>query len=344
MKEENDMRFIKVIPSILVALMLTVTSGCFSISRLEPTLIQATATMNISTSISMTTTNTPTSISMSTSAQIPTKLPVAPLSPSDAVARVNGYLTNTANCRLPCWLGITPRQSTLADIQTQLALLTGISTDTSFGIPTKDWSVASITIPYPSDNMVTEIRSAYLTNLGDNKIYVIEFFTRAYKLENGNYVGDIYGYPVYNALLKSYTISGILTSFGQPDQIYVTANLRGDTLVTPGVGDYFELHVWYPHQGIFLVYQMSIERSGENYRVCPANALISGSLLPPGLGAGFQDILLKLGSTYQDFFPPTKSVKKLEDTFSITDQEFYTLFHSPTDRCLETPIPAWWPK
>ena len=273
-----------------------------------------------------------------------TLTPIFALSASDAHAYVSQFLNDNSDCRLPCWLGITPGKSTVLDVSEQLQMFSGITTASSHGIPGDRWLVSSFTLPYLSeDNKVIEIFTAYLNFTGETEITVVGFEMRAYGVEAGNYTGDIYGYPSYNESFKLYTISGVFSRYGRPDRINVTAALRGDTLVTPGYGDYFELHVWYPAQGIFMKYKMAVERSGDNYRICPSNAFIYGDLMPSGLGTRYQDILLQLGDQYRIFFPPSTDVKTPEDAFGITDEEFYQLFRFPADRCLETPISFWWP-
>jgi hypothetical protein len=185
-----------------------------------------------------------------------------------------------------------------------------------------------------------------LTSVNDNKVSGISFRTRAYRLKDGQYEGDVYGYPAYGELLKSYTLSGILSSYGPPSQIFIDAALGSQALpVTPAFGDYFKIHLWYPDQGIFMEYDISVEGSGDNYRFCPTNASILGVLTPPGLAtASYQEILLKSWDEYINFFPPTEFIKTSEEAFGMTIQEFYQLFRSPTNQCLETPKSIWWPK
>jgi hypothetical protein len=270
--------------------------------------------------------------------------PVSTLPANDAYVRVNQFLNSRSNCHLPCWLGIIPGQSSLINVSEQLIKFSYIATDSFSGVSTGNWLVTGLTIPYYlEDNNVIEIKTGYLNNVGENNISVTEFSTRTYKLDSGIYSGDVYGYPFYSELLKKITISEVLSSNGQPDQIYVSSYLRNDMLVTPGYGDHFDLHVWYPNDGIFMTYKMAVESEGNNYRMCPSTALISGDLTLPNLGDNFDDALLKLGSKYQGFFPPSSYNKSLEDAFGIPIEEFYRIFSVPTDHCLETPKSIWLP-
>jgi hypothetical protein len=269
----------------------------------------------------------------------------ATLSASEAYTHLEELLKSSSSCQLPCWLGIIPGQNTWQEANALLSTFNGISRHLYIGPNAEKGSAADLSIPYQSDDMVVEISPSFLSLPGESKVSLIGMYTRSYKLKNGQYNGDVYEYGPYNDLLKAYTISGVLTQYGQPTQVFVLASLRSDTWPkTPGYGDYFEIHLWYPDQGIFLVYKMAVERSGENYRFCPSQSLISGYLLEPSLKTNYQDVLIRMNDDYRDFFKPSIYVKNSEDAFGMTLEKFYQTFLSPTNQCLETPISIWWPK
>jgi hypothetical protein len=91
-------------------------------------------------------------------------------------------------------------------------------------------------------------------------------------------------------------------------------------------------------------YKMLAEGAGENFKICPTDAFILLTLIPPELNANYQDLLLKSGGGWDKFFPPSEFVKTPEDAFGITIGDFFRLFNSFTDRCLETPKLIWQPK
>lgn len=314
---------------IITMAFVTIMNGCIPTKTPSISLPSATATLEETNSLSTLLTRTFTSV--------PT------LSSDEAYTYVDVLLSDDSDCRLPCWLGIMPAQSTLVDIQSQLTMLSSISIDPHFGLRSGEWSVAGLTIPFLENDTVLEVFSAYLTYVGENDVSVITFHTRAYATENGEFINEVYGNPAYSNLLQNYTLSGILYNYGLPIKIFIEAYLRGDTTVTPSYGDLFMIHLWYPDQGIFMEYKMSVEGSGNNYRFCPSSAFISGYLMSPGLGEGYQDVLLKLGDRYQGFFPPSLYVKTPEEAFGMTNEEFYELFDAPTDLCLDSPKSIWWP-
>jgi hypothetical protein len=273
----------------------------------------------------------------------PTHIPT--LTVEDARTKFLELLTNNGNCRLPCWLGITPGQSTLTDLHDVLMIFSGIATDTTDGYVVGDLILGSLTIPYISEEgMVIRIRSSFLISSGENNIFMIGADTEAYKI-TGDTLDYIYGHPAYNDVLKSFTLTEILSTYGQPSTIYVTASLRDVPIdFSPAFGDYFIIHVWYPERGIFMGYKMLAEGAGENFKICPTDAFILLTLIPPELNANYQDLLLKSGGGWDKFFPPSEFVKTPEDAFGITIGDFFRLFNSFTDRCLETPKLIWQPK
>jgi hypothetical protein len=317
-----------------VVVILTILSSCLSPTQSSFSPIAPSATIQVSpTTTLIRQTITPTG----TFIQIPT------LSPDDAHKRLSELLNDSANCSLPCWLGVTPGKSSWQDANEQLFSLSAVADKLYIESGVEKWSLGFLTIPYPNDKIVIEIVQTYPTSLSDRKVSIIGAESRAYKLENGNYEGDIYGYPAYNELLRRYSISSVFSNYGKPSQIYVVAFLRTDTTVTPGFGDHFDLHVWYPDQGIFMKYKMSVAGSGDNYRFCPSDAFASGYFMSSDLTANYKDVLLNLG-VYNYIFSPSPYVKTTEEAFGMTEEDFYQIFHLPTDRCLETPKSIWWPK
>jgi hypothetical protein len=321
---------------ILLTLILAL-SGCSRVNLSNPTLISSTRT------IAQTSAQMPTNSPIGT--PTPTDTPVPTLSPNVAYSLVNDFLTNRSECRLPCWLGITPGTSMSSDVQEKLKMFSSILKKKHYDLPTDNWVVTNFTIDYTNNDMDVEISSTNLVPLNGNKISANGFATRSYRLKNGQYNGDVYDYAGYNQLLKAYTISEILSNYGPPGQVYIRSNLSTNQLPLPPYSlDTFVIHIWYPDQGIFMEYSMLAGGSGDTYSFCPSNSIISGVLLPNNPRGGYQEILKKYGGVYTLFFPPAANVKTIEEAVGMTSLEFHQIFRSPTDRCLETPKAIWWPK
>jgi hypothetical protein len=205
------------------------------------------------------------------------------------------------------------------------------------GLMEKGWEWWGMYLKFPMkiDNMVISVPLNYGFRPGEDTISVIASYARAYREENGEYKGDVYDYPVYKELVRAYSLQQILSDYGSPDQIYMTFSPDWN----PVLSGYFDLDVWYPDKGIFMKYRMNLQDTGDNIKFCPSDSFVHTILLPPGLGESYQEILVSLG--FQDYFPRGKSPKTPEEALGMSIEEFYEIFRSPTDRCLESPISVW---
>ncbi len=314
-----------IITFLLIVLGSSMLSGCVSGNQTAPSPFYPTSS-SIPRMPSPTLMPTPSPTDTPTFTNIPT------LPKDQAFTRLSDLLSNNS-CRLPCWLGITPGQSTLQDVQQQLDIFSSID-KLHYLAPAGEWSSGDLTIPYPNDSMEIEIHPGYLSSPITNTISVIEITTLSYRIKNGGRDVDIYDYPPYNQLMKAYTLSAVLSGYGLPDQIYFYA-LATSPLV------YFQIHIWYPEKGIFMIYNLLAHDLGNSYQLCPTDALISGFLTQPGI-TDYQGFLLQTyNQLYSNFFPPTNFVKTTDEAFGTTTDQFYQLFRTPTTRCLETPKTVW---
>ncbi len=277
--------------------------------------------------------------------KIPTGTPtltftlVPTLSADEAYAYMFKFLNNGPDCRLPCWWGITPGQSTVLDVQTQLMAFSGVAEYTHIG-KSKGWLVGNLDILYPNnENITVVIDTAYLARSDDNRVSVVSLSTQAYKKTNDS-LEMLYGHPLYNTIFEDFSLSAVLYDYGPPNHIFVTADVLYVGLDNnPLPTDTFMIRLLYPDHGIFAQYRMPVERVGDKFRFCPSKAFISLDLLSPNL-KHYQDVLLAIGG-WEGFFPPSEYNKTPEEALGMTVEEFYRQFRSPTDRCLETPISIW---
>jgi hypothetical protein len=299
--------------------------GCTGVNQTTPILIN----QNTSTVPTL-------SFSSPSPTQTPTPIIVSTLPPDEAYLHLTGLLKDKG-CQLPCWLGITPGQSTLQDAQKQILLFSGIAL-WFYVKPTGSWSTAFLSISYPDDSMKIGIYPSFFSPLNLNIISTIAFETDSYRIINGTRDIDIYDFPPYSDLMERYTLSNIFTTYGVPDQIYIQAV---DT--TPLY--YFQIHIWYPQKGVFLQYQIidysAVEENSNYHQICPEKSLVSGYLIQPGI-LDYQSTLLQNNyDRFSIFFPPSDFVKNTIEAFGMTNEEFYQLYHSPTSRCVYTPKSVW---
>jgi len=312
-------------------------SSRISVAEAARNTLAATLTNTLAPAISPT--KTPTGTPTITLTSVPT------LPADEAYARLREYLTNSSDCRLPCWWGITPGQSTMLDVQALLAAFSEVAEYIDLG-ESRGRLFGSLWILYPNDEHITfPIESFYLARANNNGVVsVVMISTRAYRETNGALEGPslemLYGHPLYNKVLEDFTLTGILSRYGPPGQIFVTADVKYVGLDNnPLPTDTFTIRLLYPDRGIFVRYEMPVERAGDKFRFCPSKAFINLDLISPRADENYQDVLLAIG--WEGFFPPSEYNKTPEEALGMTIEEFYRQFRLPTDRCLETPISIW---
>lgn len=214
-------------------------------------------------------------------------------------------------------------------------MFSSIAKDTFFGKAGDSWSLASLDLEYPAGDMLTSIYSSFLAPSDQDKIDVIGVDTRAIP-ENSS--GLLFGDSRYNDLLSAYTLPQVLTMYGVPAQVFVTADIYEYEQDAP---DFFEIRLLYPEQGIFATYRMPAETASETYRFCPLKSFVHLDLASPGQEETYQELLPRLGDKWDGFFPPTPFNKTPEEALEMTREEFYDTLHAPSDQCLESQKSIW---
>jgi len=320
---------------------LAVLVGCrsilFSSTSTETYLPKSSPTFNFNSTDQITSTVPFLSISSPTATEIPM------LSVTAANSKVQEYLQNGLICPLPCWMGIVPGQSTWHELKNQQTMLSNIATDKINQLQGGNWLYGEFDIRFTKSTATIDILSIFMGPAGGENITFFGFDTKSYKPYDDP-DRDLYGYGPYNDMLRAYSLQAILSNLGKPAIIHVLASLRHDLPVTPGFGDYFQLHVVYPQKGILMEYQMKPEDDGNNYRICPASAWISGGLTAPDLGPGYGKFLATVDTNLTYLASPLQQAGNTEEAFGMTIEEFYQAFLSAPDRCLETPKSLWWHK
>jgi hypothetical protein len=231
----------------------------------------------------------------------------------------------------------------LLDLQAQFTIFSSIATNIYFPNadkhPTLEGSGifqdGAMEIIYPVHNVSIQMIFYYYVLNNANEITMINISTQALP---HNLTGRVYGDPAYNELLSAYTLYEILSTYGKPDQIFITADIYEYEAQAP---DYLQIRLLYPTRGIFVRYTAPAESSGNYYISCIAKAFIDLWLIAPDQENGYQNILPMLSSDWQGFFPLSPFNKTTEEAFGMTIDEFYSIYSSPTSRCLKTPISIW---
>lgn len=257
------------------------------------------------------------------------------LTVDESTDQLNSFLGNISSCQLPCWFGITPGSSDIADVQNQINIFSNIAEDVYVGQSGDSWSLATIDVNYPTGNTVVRIFTAFLAPIGDNLVGSISVSTQALPK---SLIGRVYGDAEYNDVLTAYSLPAILATYGVPDLLYFTADIYEYEQNAP---DYFEIRLLYPKLGVFAKYTMPAETLSTTYRFCPSNSLIDFDLISPELGRNYSDFLIEISSEWKDFFPPSPYHKPPIEASGITNEEFFHIFTTTGDYCLESPISIW---
>ncbi len=244
----------------------------------------------------------------STRSPLPNWTPLPSLEPTEALLFVLELLQNNAGCQLPCWWGLTPGKTTLTEAQHYLDSFTYSYTLSG---NQNDYQVAEYKIPFPVDTGVDR--------------YVFGF--RKGILE------DIYKI-YYNDLTTTYNLVKILNTYGEPDDILISASYE------PRYSDYMiNLAIFYLQKGILLEYYDSGGRIiGNKKQICPQKSTFPHlSLWYPALNMSLQDAVNRYVDTFN--WPPYRS---LQDSTGMSIETFYQTFMDVNNNsCLELNIADW---
>lgn len=243
-----------------------------------------------------------------TSTPLPTWTPLPTLEPTTAMLYVENLLQNNAGCQLPCWWGLTPGETTLAEalhFLERFPSFYGINGDLN------DYQVAGLQIPYPEDMGTIS--------------YVFRF--RDGILED---ISDIY----YGNLTTSNNLLEMLNTYGQPDDILVSAYYE------PRYSDYMAVIVlFYLQKGILVrYYGDSGGIIGDKILRCPQKATYPWlNLWAPSLNLTLDEAAKRYLDTMN--WP---TYRTLEDATGMSVETFYKTFKDVNNTtCLELSTADW---
>lgn len=267
--------------------------GCVASS----TPVEATITQTISSG--QTVTNTPELIRKS----YPT------LSNDIANKKLQELLINNANCRLPCWWGITPRKTTWEEARTFLATFTQI-----IGEP----------ILLPDGSIYITAQLPIQKELGT--------LDHTYKIKNNIVVGvDAYVFD-WSPFLY---LSNVLNEYGSPDGIFITTYRYDENGRRPYI-----VYVIYENFGVLLMYSGgNVENVGDKVQNCFEN------LYSPFVYIWSVDDEPLTVNQVKDKYFSSESMPypiSLEQATGMSINTFYETFKKPSSaNCLVTPAELW---
>ncbi len=274
----------------------------------------ATATLRptaTSTAIrTVTATFAPLSTALPTLTPLPTFTPLPTLPPDEALNKILNLLANNGGCKLPCFWGIIPGETTSQDAYNFLKSLSS-QIDSIGTINGKD-GVEEFGMYYKVPNYVSALEAMYF----------------GYRAENG-LVDSI----VANSTM---TLAELLNTHGRPAEVWIRARPVGLAILQIHMG------VFYPDQNILAVYYQ------EDATYYSTTGIIN-ACFDENKGILFNNLKLHLWTadqsfTWQDFDPFSlwDSQPSLEEATGMDTETFYNKYKDPNTRpCIETPEEIW---
>ncbi len=307
-----------------ILLLIVFISGCVQSTE---SLFTPTPTVPMETTSTVTTTPSlmPLPTVLLTQTLTPTIVPTLPA--EEGRAKLLELLSNNGGCRLPCLWGIAPGRNSSQEAATILVPLSSLSDFTSL-FP----SPGDISPSYLEGNLAIYTRVAYLYS-ENGIVNTITFNAEAHRpLVQGGYE-DVFDSKFFGEKVSAYALSHVLTEQGIPSSVMIQT--AGGPLTRGGTGG-FDILLLYPDQGILVNYKTQMHLNGGNVRGCPANAYVQMELYPSGQPDAFAK-----GLKQTDWPLRMTGYKPLEETTSMSVQEFYDTFRQPTDKCVETSAKLW---
>ncbi len=308
-------------------LFLTLISGCTQST--ENTVIASSKTP-LMPAISATPTSSVTPLPTNTPTPKRTPMVIPTLPTEKAQVELLKMLSSNGSCQLPCLWGIIPGKSTYQEAQAILLPFTGISVLTGF----RPEGGAIFPVYNNGDlELYNGIGFNVDTQSNNQIVNMLGFSAEAHKpLPQGGYK-DIFDSKFFGEKVSAYSLPHILTEQGVPSSVMIQT--AGGPLTRGGTGG-FDILLLYPDQGILVNYKTQMQLHGTNVVGCPTNAYVRMELYPPGQPDSFFE-----GLKRTDWALKMTGYKPVEETTSMSLQEFYNTFRTPTDKCIETPANLW---
>lgn len=257
-----------------------------------------------------------------------TALPSSTLTISESKNFIKEYLTDNSSCKLPCWLDVTPGETTLLEVEELLRYI-GILFD-SKGVP-----------GYTSNSTFHGTNTLYYKNIvTDFSFEVIDKVVNAILIRSYTYEPS----EEFKVFWKKYSLKNILKEYGVPDRILL--NVAGSY----NFGRTYRLWVFYDSKKIMIRYDGRIYDSGINdnpiLRICPMtdgmnpiNITLQDS--KSSLPIERFDVILE-DIRLQTETGRTRALHTIQESTGMNKEEFYNLFMQDEELiCFETPSDIW---
>jgi hypothetical protein len=259
--------------------------------------------LDTSTAPSVTLTQTP----------ISTWTPLPTLPTSEAADLVQDLLTKNSGCRLPCWWGITPGETSWQEAQQFLTTFATRIGQGQSGVIVEDGMTYEVT------NYSVTYRIKDVSEGGG-----VSFSTRN-GIISTIYVGT-------NSTLQSYQLYQLLSEYGIPEKVLINTYNNSPSDFLP-----FSLALFYSNYRILASFEFEAKKEGKYLRGCPQTIGPFLQLWRPDRIWTVQDIELAVSGP-----DSTNPLRPLGEVTNMSIDDFYETFKNPENKsCIETPADFW---
>jgi hypothetical protein len=267
--------------------------------------------------------------------ELPTPTPLPTLPAEEAQKAILDLLEDNGGCRLPCWWGLTPGETSVQEAQTLVERFGAVSIITIFFD-----NVGGTHLRLTENDFLLDISANINYDLEIPKtIKGLKITTQVNReLEEGGFE-VVWENPLNAEFLQAYMLPQILTAYGPPSQVFVYGNVAYGHASWP----LFELVLDYADRGFVIWYTVLMEREGDTYLGCMANVYTDLHLWDPDLDYTWAEgVTRTTGGEDSEIDWLNKHFLPLEEATSLTLDEFYEIFQNPENTsCLETPVEIW---
>ena len=309
-------------PCWLVMVLCIILAGCNASSILpaKSTEIPSFGFIPSATVVMDTPPASPTDIPASSTSSVPTQTPIltpAPtLTANEEVALVAKMLQDNGGCRLPCWWGFTPGETSLQTTKVFFAAL---------GKEIRPWHFEGS----ENYNVYFDLSEHFQDQFYSGKDVLTRIGIRALPpVHNDEY---LYGDAQFVAAWEAYLLPQLLTEYGPPAQIWVYVGAQ----TAPWAP--FDLLLFYPEQGILARYEAPAIWGDAVFRMCQYQMTIDLHLWSPQYSPERAQL-----SVWEAELGDLSAFRPVEEATGMTISEFVQKMRQPDPGiCLETPQKIW---